>query len=112
MKLYRTWLGRFVLKRMAREGVYGVDTFIDIRRRLPHFSWQCMFDVGANSGQSTLAYCQRFPKAEIYSFEPGPKAFAELSHSVASKNRVHAIAKAVGASNGDVGFLAEEDSHL
>ena len=95
---------------LAREGVNGIDAFVDIRRRLPRFEIRRMFDVGANSGQTSLAYGGLFPRAEIYAFEPGPKAFAKLRRAVAGHKQIHVHATAVGATSGEVEFLEEDDT--
>lgn len=40
---------------------------------------RCIFDVGANIGQSAKAFANAFPNAVVYSFEPFPAAFHELT---------------------------------
>jgi hypothetical protein len=49
---------------------HGVDFFYDLDRRFGRASIKVVFDIGANTGQSALAYSREFPEAEIYSFEP------------------------------------------
>jgi FkbM family methyltransferase len=39
---------------------------------------RCIFDVGANVGQSATAFATSFPNAIIHSFEPFPAPFHEL----------------------------------
>ena len=44
----------------------------------------CIFDVGANIGQSISQYRETFPDCSVTSFEPNPKAFSILSKDWAS----------------------------
>ena len=44
-----------------------------------------VFDCGANVGQTTSDYLRRFPKAEIYAFEPSPLVLPEL-HKTHGRN--------------------------
>jgi FkbM family methyltransferase len=41
-----------------------------------------IFDVGANIGLTTLLFSKVVPSSVVYSFEPGPKAFACLSETL------------------------------
>ena len=38
-----------------------------------------IFDVGANRGQTALAYLKRFPDAELVAFEANPALLGDLS---------------------------------
>ena len=40
---------------------------------------RCIFDVGANIGQSATAFAMTFPNATVHSFEPFPAAFHQLA---------------------------------
>lgn len=63
---------------------YGYSPWIDVRRlsgelRRP---LDCIFDVGANTGQTSLQFLAEFPSSDIYAFEPHPTTFAHLVNSV------------------------------
>jgi hypothetical protein len=56
----------YVLRMLPR----GVSLSHDLREALPGESFDMIFDVGANVGQSTRRYLREFPNAHIVSFEP------------------------------------------
>src|SRR5690606_13527302 len=41
-----------------------------------------IFDVGANKGQSCIAYSKLYRNSKIYSFEPDPVTFQELDRKI------------------------------
>lgn len=51
-------------------------------------SVRCIFDVGANIGQSALSFARDFPGATIYAFEPFTSIFARLQANVAAEARI------------------------
>lgn len=55
-------------------------------------------DCGANVGRVTALLAAR--GAEVYAFEPNPRAFDELARRFDSNPRVHCLAKAVAATDG------------
>jgi FkbM family methyltransferase len=57
----------------------------------------CIFDVGANVGQSALAFEQDFPRAQIYAFEPFAQIYARLQANVAGRARIVPVHSAVGS---------------
>lgn len=69
-----------------------------------------VIDVGANVGYFTL-FCQNlFPQATIYSFEPGPDAFAALQKNCTELPNLHLYQSAV--SNVDGTTHIEIDSEI
>ena len=56
----------------------------DIQACFPNFPVKCIFDVGANIGQSVDIFHSKYPEAHIHCFEPTPASFKQLS------NRFHA----------------------
>jgi FkbM family methyltransferase len=56
--------------------------FLDIRQQLPDWTPRVIFDVGANRGQSCLAYAAAFPDCVIHAFEPVPATFERLARAV------------------------------
>jgi len=60
-----------------------------------------IFDVGANVGSYAQMLRARFPVAEIHCFEPGPKAFKQLTSNTKDLNvSLHNVA--LGNSNGTI----------
>lgn len=47
---------------------------------------KCIFDIGANIGQSAKKFAQSFPQAVINSFEPFPEAFSALKRIAEASN--------------------------
>jgi FkbM family methyltransferase len=60
---------------------FGRDVWVDISRLSERwgFSINCVFDVGANIGQTSLTVLAHFPNADVYSFEPHPDTFQILA---------------------------------
>jgi FkbM family methyltransferase len=58
---------------------------------------RCIFDVGANIGQSATAFARTFPNATVHSFEPFPAAFHQLAITAAKfKGRIKPWQLALG----------------
>jgi len=61
---------------------------------------RCIFDVGANIGQSARAFARAFPRSQIYSFEPFPAPYRRLAQVAdVSCGRIKAYRLACGDSN-------------
>lgn len=60
----------------------GMQSLDFISRRMKDFEASRIFDVGANTGQSALEFAARFPKAEVYCFEPVPSTRDALRSTV------------------------------
>lgn len=80
---------------------HGMDLSFDIDRRFGRNNIQVVFDVGANVGQSTLAYLREFPQARIYSFEPVQSTYQKLSEATGSFPRVQAFKLGMGSEAGE-----------
>lgn len=80
---------------LSRLNKVGVDPFADMRRVLP--GTRLIFDIGANVGQSARRFRQTFPLAEIHSFEPCQRSFAQLQCATASDQRIKVWNCALGA---------------
>ncbi len=52
--------------------------FTHIARRIPNWKPKVILDIGANVGQSALAFATACPEALVHSFEPVPSAFRKL----------------------------------
>lgn len=82
---------------------YGLDLVRDVQRlsQLWGHDVRVIFDVGANVGQSALRYCEAFPHARVFAFEPGPETFKILSANVETSRRVKAERLALGQQPGE-----------
>lgn len=99
--------------RIIKQRPWGLELAADLRQNLPAFSVGIVFDVGANLGQSALAYAQDWPRAEIHSFEPAQSLFSQLSANTAQNSRIHPHRLAFGMKPGEVSFIVDgELSHI
>ncbi len=67
-----------------------------IKRYFPGFNPDVIFDVGANVGQSAVAFADVFPEAAIYTFEPVASVYRALAANLADRPRVQAFNSALG----------------
>ena len=69
----------------------------------------CIFDVGANVGQSAQAFAREFSGSTIHSFEPFPAAYGRLEKlAKASNGRIRAYKLACGASAGHMDITIDD----
>ncbi len=61
---------------------FGSHLLPEIKRRLPKFRVDLIFDIGANGGQTIKEYRPWFPKATIVCFEPDPTTYDRLKAAV------------------------------
>ncbi len=89
----------------------GIDLVFDINRlrsnpafaaHLPSAGVECVFDVGANTGDTALQFAGAFPGATVHSFEPVGATYAQLQARVASHPRIKAHRLALGAHTGEL----------
>ena len=59
---------------------------------------QCIFDVGAHYGETSVRYSQLFPASRIDAFEPYPKAFQRLKENTSASPNVRCHNFAIGES--------------
>jgi FkbM family methyltransferase len=71
-----------------------------------------IFDVGANTGQSTRFYLENFPGCQIHSFEPDADLFKELSDAMSGERTVTLNNVAVGSTPGPHKFFVNSDSYM
>ena len=64
--------------RMVASDRLSLELEIDLQRLCVAEPVRCIFDVGANMGQSAARFAREFPSAQIYSFEPVKQTFAAL----------------------------------
>jgi FkbM family methyltransferase len=70
-----------------------------------------IFDVGANIGQTAMAFSRSFPNAAIYSFEPFERNFHALSQAVYGKTNLYAYQLALSNKQGSLEILTDNASH-
>jgi FkbM family methyltransferase len=71
----------------------------------------CIFDVGANVGQSARAFAKAFRRSTVHSFEPFPGAYARLEElAKSSRGRIKAYQLACGACEGPMDVVVDPDS--
>ncbi len=89
----RTFKCRIFRKSLPR----GTDIFFDINNLYGIKNFQTVFDVGANVGQSAIEYSEKFPYANIYSFEPVSSSFQNLKKNTEHLDRVHVFHNGFGS---------------
>lgn len=62
----------------------GINVFDDISESMPGFSPNVFFDIGANIGQSTIEFLEKYPEATIYAFEPVLSTYYKLEKNLSS----------------------------
>lgn len=95
--------GKILVERISgglllRQLPHGLDAAYDIGRWLPDLA--TIVDVGANVGQSTVAFAESWPGARIYSVEPFTEAFTRLKRNVSDRPRIVCLHCALGAAPG------------
>jgi FkbM family methyltransferase len=72
------------------------------RRWLRDLGVRTALDIGANTGQFARELRALYPSAMVYSFEPLPDCFAELTHAFRGDPRFRAFNVALGDAPGEV----------
>jgi FkbM family methyltransferase len=71
----------------------------------------CIFDVGANVGQSARAFAKEFDRSIVHSFEPFPAAYARLEKLAKSScGRIKAHRLACGSSIGEMDVAVDPEA--
>jgi FkbM family methyltransferase len=82
-----------------------LSPFREILRRCPQQRFATILDVGANVGQSTLAFAAAFPGSRIFAFEPAEASFRALSEATAGLGHVTAVQGAFSAEPGTLRMI-------
>ncbi len=69
-------------------------------------------DAGANKGQFALASSNRFPDANIFSYEPLPETFELLQKNTRRSERIKCFNYALGNESGTINFYQNNYSHV
>ena len=88
---------------MATDSTYAIE------KLLADFNVKTVFDVGANVGQSALAFRQQFPEADVFSFEPAEETFQTLQQACRHDSKIHSYQLAISDVNGEKEFFINED---
>lgn len=63
-----------------------------------------ILEIGCNDGSNTNELFTAFPNAEIYAFEPDPRAQARFLDNVIKTPKIQLLKKAISAKNGFIDF--------
>jgi FkbM family methyltransferase len=99
-----TWFPPY---RFLRRIPLGHDPLADVRT-IHGGEIRCVFDVGANVGQSAAIFSDTFAAATIHSFEPNPDAYEHLHVLAAGYPRVRPVNAAVGDGEGEATFFVNK----
>lgn len=95
---------RYLLRRRGFEIVrtkrFGANPWQDVNTLFEGLPLKVVFDVGANTGQTSVEFQHRFTAATIHSFEPFPAAFEKLSRATAGCARIKPVQSALGEATG------------
>ena len=67
-----------------------------------------VLDIGANDGEHTQMFLNLFQRANVYSFEPDPRACARYLLRLPRHARAHLVRMAVGAQDGTTMFYSSQ----
>lgn len=110
----------YVQKRDRGRDMVAVEPTEEVRSTDAHdiqvalssrLSMNTIFDIGANIGQTTAIYSGLFPQATIYSFEPFPSAFKQLSDTFSKNDRVNPVQVAISNTKGTKKFYVNHSSY-
>lgn len=92
---------------------FGRDVWFDIARLSERWDIpiKCVFDVGANIGQSSRTMLAYFPDAKVYAFEPHPGTFERLAELLAGRH-VEAFNIALADQSGEVELFTYEADQI
>lgn len=118
----RGWVVGFTgqVRKLLRQGGYrifprGTDLFGDIAHHLPTVRLRVIFDVGANTGQTTREFLTWYPTADIYCFEPVAETFRHLQATLPRHGRARGFQLALGGTTGQATMVratVSMQSHL
>ena len=90
----------------------GVNPWYDMQRFAGRKAFDCIFDVGANIGQTARQLLLYFPQSRIYSFEPASDTFQQLTGLSRLHPNLHCVNCALGSRAGDGQMAVYADSEL
>ena len=89
----------FDLKIYRKSLPKGMDSFLEIKNLANHYSIpiDTFFDVGANIGQSTIAFKKKFPDAKVYAFEPISNTIKQFNTTTKGLASIYMCPMALGS---------------
>jgi len=82
---------------------FNIETYRKLMTpRFQQLGIRTVLDVGANTGQSVVAFRLAFPQAVIHAIEPLPGCFAQLTRCATTLGSVHLYKTAVGNHTGTI----------
>jgi FkbM family methyltransferase len=95
----------------VRKG-YSLSSVEIVKRVASHCpNFGTIIDVGANRGQFAIASSDRFPDADIFSFEPLPDMSEQFKRNLRQNPRVRLFNIALGNQKGTLDFYRNNHSH-
>jgi len=88
----------------------GRNLFRDLSNSLPDYEVKVVFDVGANVGQSAIAFLRQFSGSRIYCFEPVGPTFRRLEQTLRGEKNAECFNVALGATSGDGTMALQAES--
>lgn len=88
----------------------GLDISYDISNRLGIVDLRTIFDCGAHNGETAIDFKNKFPSAQIYSFEPVSKNFITLKKNTSMYPQIHCYHFALGDKEETVKIQLQSDS--
>lgn len=88
------------------------DKWLAQKRLLQGTPAPVIFDVGANTGQTLVAYRDLFPDGEIHCFEPFPDSFHALQQAAAHHPQAYVYPLAISDSIGERTFYVNNFYHV
>lgn len=79
---------------------FGLDLYLDLKRLRRWAPNEVIFDVGANTGATSLQLARHFPDLHIYAFEPVQDTFQQLAERVGHAENVRCFHLAFGSERG------------
>lgn len=96
------WMCIDVINREDFSTYYSIWRREDYRTQ--NLDFEVIFDFGANIGLATLYFRNKFPRAELHTFEPDKETFKYLERNVRSHTGIVLYNAAVGLHNGIMDF--------
>ncbi len=88
----------------------GTELSYDLFSRLSADELEIIFDCGAHKGETAIDFKNRFPLAQIHSFEPIKKSFDELVKSTSVYPQIHCYNFALGDNEETIQIQIQQDS--
>lgn len=111
VSLINDWLRSvgFEIRRAESKRRFGYDSLCDIEKIVGSRNLT-IFDVGANEGQTSVLFSNRFPNSIIHAFEPFSGAFQKLRDNTSAYRNIIPHHMALGKEDGVGTIFLNKDS--